>query len=149
MKRLFSYIVSIALIFLILASCTDANKGISEEEQLDADLKAVGIIDSLGYGSLVVQAVYDKENGLSFSSADSSTLYIEFTNYRGKALQPDGDIEEMGKCERAFEHVDALLAKCRETVRIEVTVSAPQVHLFDMQRAVGMIQTVTGISEND
>ena len=95
MKRLFSYIVSIALIFLILASCTDANKGISEEEQLDADLKAVGIIDSLGYGSLVVQAVYDKENGLSFSSADSSTLYIEFTNYRGKALQPDGDIEEI------------------------------------------------------
>ena len=95
MKRLFSYIVSIALIFLFLASCTDANKGISEEEQLDADLKAVGIIDSLGYGSLVVQAVYDKEEGLSFSSADSSTLYIEFTNYRGKALQPDGDIEEI------------------------------------------------------
>ena len=61
----------------------------------------------------------------------------------------DGDIEEMRKCERAFEHVDALLAKCHETTRIEVTVSAPQVHLFDMQRAVGMIQTVTGISEND
>lgn len=61
----------------------------------------------------------------------------------------DGDIEEMGKCERAFEHVDALLAKCHETVRIEVTVSAPQVHLFDMQRAVGMIQSITGIAEND
>ena len=61
----------------------------------------------------------------------------------------DGDIEEMCKCERAFEHVDALLAKCHETVRLEVTVSAPQVHLFDMQRAVGMIQRITGISEND
>ena len=61
----------------------------------------------------------------------------------------DGDIEEMRKCERAFEHVDALLAKCHETTRIEVTVSAPQVHLFDMQRAVGMIQSITGIAEND
>ena len=55
----------------------------------------------------------------------------------------------MVKCERAFEHVDALMAKCHETVRMEVTVSAPQVHLFDMQRAVGMIQGITGISEND
>lgn len=61
----------------------------------------------------------------------------------------DGDIKEMRKCERAFEHVDALLAKCRETVRIEVTVSAQEVHLFDMQRAVGMIQTLTGVSEDD
>lgn len=61
----------------------------------------------------------------------------------------DGDCDEMVKCERAFEHVDALMAKCHETVRMEVTVSAPQVHLFDMQRAVGMIQGITGISEND
>lgn len=60
-----------------------------------------------------------------------------------------GDNEEMTRCEKAFEHVDALLAKCHETVRMEVTVSAPQVHLFDMQRAVGMIQSITGISEND
>lgn len=61
----------------------------------------------------------------------------------------DGDCEEMAKCEKAFEHVDALLAKCHETLRMEVTVSAPEVHLFDMQRAVGLIQTITGIAEND
>lgn len=61
----------------------------------------------------------------------------------------DGDMNEMQKCEKAFEHVDALLAKCHETVRIEVTVSAPAVHLFDMQRAVGLIQSITGIPEDD
>ena len=61
----------------------------------------------------------------------------------------DGDNEEMVKCEKAFEHVDSLLSKCHETVRMEVTVSAPEVHLFDMQRAVGMIQSITGIAEND
>lgn len=61
----------------------------------------------------------------------------------------DGDCEVMAKCEKAFEHVDSLLAKCHENTHIEVTVSAPQVHLFDMQRAVGMIQSITGISEND
>ena len=61
----------------------------------------------------------------------------------------DGDIKEMLKCERAFEHVDALLSKCHETLRMEVTVSAPDVHLFDIQRAVGLIQSITGIAEND
>lgn len=61
----------------------------------------------------------------------------------------DGDIDEMGRCEKAFEHVDALLAKCHETTRIEVTVSASEVHLFDMQRTVGMIQSITGIVEDD
>ena len=61
----------------------------------------------------------------------------------------DGDNEEMSKCEKAFEHIDSLLAKCHEMVRMEVTVSAPNVHLFDMQRAVGMIQSITGISENE
>lgn len=61
----------------------------------------------------------------------------------------DGDNEEMAKCEKAFGHVEALLAKCHETTRIEVTVSAPQVHLFDMQRAVGLIQSITGIPEDD
>lgn len=61
----------------------------------------------------------------------------------------DGDIETMAKCEKAFEHVDELLRKCHETVRIEVTVSAPQVHLFNMQRAVGLIQSITGIPEDD
>ena len=61
----------------------------------------------------------------------------------------DGDVEAMAKCEKAFEHLDALLSKCHETTRIEVTVSAPDVHLFDMQRAVGMIQRITGIPEGD
>lgn len=61
----------------------------------------------------------------------------------------DGDIETMAKCEKAFEHVDELLRKCHETTRIEVTVSAPQVHLFDMQRVVGLIQSITGILEDD
>lgn len=61
----------------------------------------------------------------------------------------DGDTAEMEKCERAFEHIEALLAKCHESTRIEVTVRADQVHLFDMQRAVGMIQGITGIAEND
>lgn len=61
----------------------------------------------------------------------------------------DGDIDEMGRCEKAFEQVDALLAKCHESTRVEVTVSAPEVHLFDMQRAVGMIQGITGIAEDD
>ena len=61
----------------------------------------------------------------------------------------DGDIETMAKCKKAFEHVDELLRKCHETVRIEVTVSAPRVHLFDMQRAVGLIQSITGIPEDD
>lgn len=61
----------------------------------------------------------------------------------------DGDNEEMAKCEKAFEHVDELLRKCHETVRIEVTVSAPQVHLFNMQRAVGLIQSITDIPEDD
>lgn len=61
----------------------------------------------------------------------------------------DGDIETMAKCEKAFEHVDELLRKCHETVRIEVTVSAPQVHLFNMQRAVGLIQSITDIPEDD
>ena len=71
------------------------------------------------------------------------------TDHYNKARFLDGDCEEMIKCERAFEHVDALLAKCHESVHIEVTVSAPCVHLFDMQRAVGMIQSITGIAEND
>ena len=61
----------------------------------------------------------------------------------------DGDMETMGECEKAFEHVDALLLKCHERTRIEVTVYAPEVHLFDMQRAVAMIQKVIGIAEND
>lgn len=61
----------------------------------------------------------------------------------------DADIEEIGKCEIATHYVDSLLAKCHETVRMEVVVSAPEVHLFDLQRAVGLIQSITGIAEND
>ncbi len=61
----------------------------------------------------------------------------------------DGDIEEIGKCEIATHYVDSLLTKCYETVHMEVVVSAPQVHLFDMQRAVGLIQSITGIQEDD
>lgn len=61
----------------------------------------------------------------------------------------EGDVETMARCERAFEHIDELFSKCHEKTRIEVTVSAPQVHLFDMQRAVDMIQSITGLAEND
>lgn len=61
----------------------------------------------------------------------------------------DGDVETMAKCEKVFEHIDELLRKCHETAHIEVTVSAPQVHLFDLQRAVVLIQSITGIPEDD
>ena len=97
----------------------------------------------------------DSQSETLENKAQREYWYENLQTYRGKLKERydwarfDGDMETMRECEKAFEHVDALLAKCHERVRMEVTVSAPQVHLFDMQRAVGMIQRITGISENE
>lgn len=103
MKRMIKYIASFMLIFCMFAACTDTNSGISEEVQLEADSRAVSIVDSLEYGSLIVNSLENKESGLSFSSPDVSTLLIEFKNYSGNAVSSAGNVEEIQSGVLVFE----------------------------------------------
>lgn len=97
----------------------------------------------------------DSQSETLDDKAQREYWYEKLQTYRRKLNERydwarfDGDMETMRECEKAFEHIDSLLLKCHERLRIEVTVYAPEVHLFDMQRAVAMIQRVTGIAEND
>ena len=97
MKKTLVLLLSILLIAVTFTACDNGNSGPSEptkEEQATADKLAQEYMNSINYGELIVQA-FNGENTstLTLSEKSKDGFRIEFTDYKGSALQKVADSE--------------------------------------------------------
>ena len=95
MKKTLIALLSILLIAFAFTACDNGNKGPAgptEEEQKAADELATEYMNSINYGELIVQA-FDGNNTSTLKLSDKSKtgFRIEFTDYKGSAIQKVAD----------------------------------------------------------
>lgn len=97
----------------------------------------------------------DSQSRSPFEQEQRQYWYEKLHIYRNELLrqrnwaQYEGDIELLKRLDAILKQVDQLLDKCHEKTVICVTVQAEEVSLFDMQQAVALIQSETGLSGAD
>ena len=123
MKKTLIALLSILLIAFAFTACDNGNKGpeITEEDQKAADELAKEYMNSINYGELIVQA-FNGENTstLTLSEKSKDGFRIEFTDYKGSALQKATDSEiasiASGAIDFTFSKTTATTTSAKATV---------------------------------
>ena len=124
MKKTLIALLSILLIAFAFTACDNGNKGPAgptEEEQKAADELATEYMNSINYGELIVQA-FNGENTstLTLSEKSKDGFRIEFTDYKGSALQKATDSEiasiASGAIDFTFSKTTATTTSAKATV---------------------------------